>query len=210
MPWLIALAAGILCALVGAAFSLALADVIVRAYRIPSFEGASGYFVFFVLLPLGAIAGFVTGFALLKAGGPGYTLVRFLLAPLATIGLVTIGYGISYLTVDRPPRAGGHTMNLELEVRLPESAPIPVDFRDSKPRISLYASDKDNRFVTIDYAARYPEARAQLAAWVAEGNLRFHEEVVSGLENAPAHFLRLFDGTHRGKLMVKLSDPKGS
>lgn len=65
-------------------------------------------------------------------------------------------------------------------------------------------------FVTIDYAARYPEARAQLAAWVAEGNLRFHEEVVDGLENAPAHFLRLFDGTHRGKLMVKLSDPKGS
>jgi NADPH-dependent curcumin reductase CurA len=65
-------------------------------------------------------------------------------------------------------------------------------------------------FVTIDYAKRYPEARAQIADWVSEGNLRFHEELVIGLENTPGHFLRLFDGTHRGKLMVKLSDPKGS
>lgn len=65
-------------------------------------------------------------------------------------------------------------------------------------------------FVTIDYAREYPEARAKLAEWVEEGNLRYHEEVVEGLLNAPRHFLRLFDGTHRGKLMVKLADPKGS
>lgn len=65
-------------------------------------------------------------------------------------------------------------------------------------------------FVTLDYAKRYPEARDQIAAWVAEGKLRYHEDVVHGLDAAPAHFNRLFDGTHRGKLIVKLTDPKGS
>lgn len=65
-------------------------------------------------------------------------------------------------------------------------------------------------FVTIDYAKRYPEAREQIAAWVREGKLRFHEEIVEGLENAPRHFLRLFDGSHRGKLVVELAKPKGN
>lgn len=153
MPWLIALAAGIVCAIVGVAFSAAVSDLIIRAYRIPSFEGASGYFVLFVLLPIGAIVGFVSGFAVLKAGPPGLSWVKFVLAPLVTVGLLTIGYGIAYLTVDRPPRLDGHTMTLELEVRLPASAQVPEDFRDLQPRISLYASNKDNRFVTINYDA---------------------------------------------------------
>lgn len=152
MPWLVALAAGIVCAIVGVAFSAAVSDLIIRAYRIPSFEGASGYFVLFVLLPIGAIVGFVTGFAVLKAGPAGPTVVKFVLAPLVTAGLLTIGYGIAYLAVDRPPRLNGHTMTLELEVRFPESAATPEDLRDLHPRISLFASNKDNRFVTIDYA----------------------------------------------------------
>lgn len=65
-------------------------------------------------------------------------------------------------------------------------------------------------FVTIDYASRYREAREQIAAWVREGKLRFHEEIVEGLDAAPAHFLRLFDGGHRGKLIVKLAEPEGN
>jgi NADPH-dependent curcumin reductase CurA len=61
-------------------------------------------------------------------------------------------------------------------------------------------------FVTLDYAARYDEARAAIAAWIREGKLRYRDDVAHGLENAPRHLLRLFDGTHRGKLMVRLTD----
>ena len=64
-------------------------------------------------------------------------------------------------------------------------------------------------FVTIDFARKYPEARKNLAAWIRDGKLRYRDEIVDGLENAPRHFLRLFDGSHRGKLMVRLSDPEG-
>lgn len=62
-------------------------------------------------------------------------------------------------------------------------------------------------FVTLDYAERYTEARMALAAYVREGRLKTRDEVVEGLEHAPAHLLRLFSGDHRGKLMVKVADP---
>ncbi|MFO0692751.1 MAG: NADP-dependent oxidoreductase [Polyangiales bacterium] len=65
-------------------------------------------------------------------------------------------------------------------------------------------------FVTIDFAKRYPEARQRIAAFIREGKLRYRDEVIDGLDNAPRHFLRLFDGSHRGKLMVRLADPEGS
>lgn len=59
-------------------------------------------------------------------------------------------------------------------------------------------------FVTLDYAARYDEARAVLADYLRSGELVHRDEIVTGLENTPQHFLRLFDGSHRGKLMVRL------
>ncbi len=64
-------------------------------------------------------------------------------------------------------------------------------------------------FVTLDYAARYDEARAAIAGLIREGKLRFRDDVAYGLENAPQHLLRLFDGTHRGKLMVELAEVEG-
>jgi NADPH-dependent curcumin reductase len=59
-------------------------------------------------------------------------------------------------------------------------------------------------FIVLDYAARSMEAMAALSRWHAEGRLRFKVDVVPGLENAPAALARLFDGSHAGKLMVRL------
>lgn len=64
-------------------------------------------------------------------------------------------------------------------------------------------------FVTIDFAARYGEAREIIAGYIRDGRLRYHDEIVDGLDAAPEHFLRLFDGSHKGKLMVRLADPEG-
>ncbi len=61
-------------------------------------------------------------------------------------------------------------------------------------------------FTTLDFAGRYDEARAHLARWIREGKIRYRDDIVEGLENAPSHLLRLFSGEHRGKLMVKLAD----
>ena len=72
----------------------------------------------------------------------------------------------------------------------------------------LAKSARMEGFTTLDFASRYDEARAILASWIREGQLKYRDDIVDGLENAPAHLLRLFTGTHRGKLMVKLADPE--
>jgi hypothetical protein len=60
-------------------------------------------------------------------------------------------------------------------------------------------------FIVLDYAARFPEAMAKLAEWHAEGRLKYRVEIVDGLEQAPDALNKLFDGTHHGKLIVRVS-----
>lgn len=60
-------------------------------------------------------------------------------------------------------------------------------------------------FVIFDYRHRYGEALAQLGAWLAEGKIKSRDEIVDGLENAPAALTRLFDGSKRGKLIVRIA-----
>jgi NADPH-dependent curcumin reductase len=41
--------------------------------------------------------------------------------------------------------------------------------------------------------------------WIRTGRLKYREDVVEGLENAPAAFLGLLQGRNFGKLVVKVS-----
>lgn len=59
-------------------------------------------------------------------------------------------------------------------------------------------------FIVTDYAARYEEGLTALRRWLGEGRLTCRETIREGLENAPAVFLELFQGTHHGKLLVKV------
>lgn len=61
-------------------------------------------------------------------------------------------------------------------------------------------------FIVLDYAARYPEAFAQLGRWMADGRLRYRADIVEGLEQAPIAVNRLFEGANTGKLIVRVSD----
>jgi NADPH-dependent curcumin reductase CurA len=72
----------------------------------------------------------------------------------------------------------------------------------------LAKSARMEGFTTFDFASRFDQARADLATWIREGKLRYRDEIVEGLDQAPAHLLRLFSGEHRGKLMVKLANPE--
>ena len=57
-----------------------------------------------------------------------------------------------------------------------------------------------------DYGPRYPEFLQQMSRWVAEGKIHFCEDVVHGLEAAPAALIGLLKGENFGKLIVKLAD----
>lgn len=60
--------------------------------------------------------------------------------------------------------------------------------------------------VVFDYAARYPEAVAQLGEWLAQGAIQSHEHVVDGFEGFPQALLLLFEGRNLGKLVLKVAD----
>lgn len=70
----------------------------------------------------------------------------------------------------------------------------------------LAKSARMEGFTTLDFAKRYDEARTELAQWIREGKLQYRDEIAEGIDQAPLHLLRLFNGEHRGKLMVKLAD----
>jgi NADPH-dependent curcumin reductase CurA len=59
-------------------------------------------------------------------------------------------------------------------------------------------------FVVLSYAERFPDALRELAGWIRDGRLTFREQIEEGLEAAIPGFLRLFDGTNDGKMMVRL------
>ena len=60
--------------------------------------------------------------------------------------------------------------------------------------------------VVFDYAARYKEAAADLAGWLAAGKLKAREEIVTGLDNFPEALLMLFSGENTGKLVLKIAE----
>ena len=63
-------------------------------------------------------------------------------------------------------------------------------------------------FVIFDYADRFAEGVAQLAEWIKTGEIRTHEEIISGdIEDFPAALLKLFSGDKTGKLILAL-DPQ--
>lgn len=55
-----------------------------------------------------------------------------------------------------------------------------------------------------DYGHRFGEFFSQMKEWVSKGQIKFREDVVDGLENAPEAFIGLLVGKNFGKLVVKL------
>lgn len=60
-------------------------------------------------------------------------------------------------------------------------------------------------FIVSDYRHRAPAFIGDMAGWLAAGKIKYREDMVDGLENAPEAFLGLFRGANFGKLVVKVS-----
>ncbi len=58
--------------------------------------------------------------------------------------------------------------------------------------------------LVMDYADRYPQAGADMAAWMAAGKLKSREDIVEGLATFPETLLMLFKSENLGKLMLKV------
>lgn len=78
------------------------------------------------------------------------------------------------------------------------------------PRLLPYLLVKQARaegFLVFQFADRYPEALQQLTRWLQEGKLKYREDIVDRIENAPRAFLGMLHGRNMGKQLVKLSVP---
>jgi NADPH-dependent curcumin reductase CurA len=56
-----------------------------------------------------------------------------------------------------------------------------------------------------DYGDRYGEFFTAMSAWIKSGQIKFREDLVDGLENAPQAFIGLLEGRNFGKLLVQVA-----
>ena len=86
------------------------------------------------------------------------------------------------------------------DTQLPEGPnTAPLILRDILVKRLTYRG-----FIVWDFAAQEQEALESLAGWINEGKLKYREDVVDGLENAPEAFMGLLQGKNFGKLIVRL------
>ncbi|MDI1253972.1 zinc-binding dehydrogenase [Thermomonas sp.] len=55
-----------------------------------------------------------------------------------------------------------------------------------------------------DFGHLYPEFAKEMAGWVESGKITYREEVIDGLENAPAAFIGLLKGENFGKRVIRV------
>jgi NADPH-dependent curcumin reductase CurA len=116
---------------------------------------------------------------------------------------------------------GGEVLDAVLPL-LNEHARVPVcgfiaHYNDDAPmagpdlRPALLAAVLQRRirmqgFIILDhYASRFDTFRREMGAWIAEGRVQPLEDVVDGLERAPAAFIGLLQGHNFGKLVVRVA-----
>ena len=59
-------------------------------------------------------------------------------------------------------------------------------------------------FVIFDHVAEFDATASQLAEWARQGKIRYDEEILDGIEQAPASILDLYSGKNSGKRLIRL------
>ncbi len=60
-------------------------------------------------------------------------------------------------------------------------------------------------FIVSDFATKQGDFLREASEWVRTGRLKYREDVVDGLERAPASFLGLLQGKNFGKMLVRVA-----
>jgi NADPH-dependent curcumin reductase len=73
--------------------------------------------------------------------------------------------------------------------------------------ILLYKRIRAQGFIILDhYTDGFASFYRDMSAWVAEGKVKLREDIVDGLENAPAALIGLLEGKNFGKVVVRIAD----
>ena len=75
------------------------------------------------------------------------------------------------------------------------------------PRLLLTKRVRMQGFIVFDdFGDRHAEFYSAMVPWVRDGKIKFREDRVDGLENAPEAFIGLLQGHNFGKVVVKVAD----
>jgi hypothetical protein len=80
---------------------------------------------------------------------------------------------------------------------------------DRLPRIMraiLTRRLKIQGIIVFDYSHRESEFLADVGRWIRNGELRYREDIVDGIDNAVSAFQGLFTGNNFGKLLIRVSE----
>ena len=58
-------------------------------------------------------------------------------------------------------------------------------------------------FIVTRFQERWPQGIAQMAQWLKEGRIKYHEDIMEGFENMPRAFIDMLEGKNTGKMLVK-------
>jgi NADPH-dependent curcumin reductase CurA len=61
-------------------------------------------------------------------------------------------------------------------------------------------------FVTSAFVNDRAQFLEDMSGWIKSGQMKYHETIEEGIENAPNAFIGLFTGNNNGKMLVKLAD----
>ena len=81
--------------------------------------------------------------------------------------------------------------------------PIPMG-----PRVERHLLVKRARiqgFLVLDYIERYAEALQELTPWVRQGLIRYREDILDGIEQAPGSIAGLYRGENFGKRLIRIA-----
>jgi len=76
------------------------------------------------------------------------------------------------------------------------------------PRLLAHLIVKQARaegFLVFQFASRYAEGLKEMAEWLGAGKLKYREQFVDGIENAPRAFIGMFHGENTGKQLVRVA-----
>jgi len=59
-------------------------------------------------------------------------------------------------------------------------------------------------FIQREFVSDFPQFQHDMSGWIADGKVRYREDVVEGLNNAPEAFIGLLQGRNFGKLLIKV------
>jgi len=61
-------------------------------------------------------------------------------------------------------------------------------------------------FIQREFVSQLPDFHRDMSAWIREGRVRYREDIVGGLDQAPKAFIGLLEGRNFGKLIVKVDE----